>query len=93
MEADGVIHRSEEVFLDNAFKHIDVTRETLCFLERKDADECIQDFIDMSLEKRNYAKQLFVQMAECDGFVDPRELDIITKLCGTDENSSTTGRI
>lgn len=27
-----------------------------------------------------YAKSIFIEMAKCDGFADPRELDIINRI-------------
>ena len=36
----------------------------------------------MSKEKRIEVLSLFKQMAECDGYIDPREIDVINSING-----------
>ena len=43
-------------------------------------DELCKEYRILSPETQKYANMLFERMAECDGYVDPRELAIIQKL-------------
>ena len=36
-----------------------------------------KQFAHFTNQQKQYAKKLFLQMARCDGFVDPREMDTI----------------
>ena len=38
------------------------------------------EFSKLSQEKKDYSKKIFMEMAACDGYVDPREVSIINKL-------------
>ena len=49
-------------------------------MEEVDFDELSQAFSKFTEEKKDYAKQMFVKMSECDGYVDPREISLIEKL-------------
>ena len=49
-------------------------------MEEVDFDELSLAFSNFSEEKKEYARQMFVEMSECDGYVDPREKSLIEKL-------------
>ncbi len=81
MEADLVIMQEEVDFLDNVFNDFGLTREEFDHMENLDVDSLCRDFSVFDKEVKLYAKDLFMGMAKCDGYVDPREQAIIDRLC------------
>ena len=49
-------------------------------MEDVEFEELASAFSLFSKDKKEYAKRLFMEMAECDGYIDPREVAIIKKL-------------
>ena len=76
MKADTIIN-SAEVRL---YYNFNLSLDEFDHMEEVDFDELSQAFSKFTEEKKDYAKQMFVKMSECDGYVDPREISLIEKL-------------
>ena len=80
MKADFILHPSEVSFLDKVFQDFELSIDEFDHMENIEFEELASAFSSFSDDKKDYSKQLFVRMAECDGYVDPRELVIIESL-------------
>lgn len=80
MKADLVVKTEEIDFLDRVFKDFELSIDEFDHMDDLDSDYLIQEYRCMSEEKRLFGINLFHKMASCDGYVDPRELDIIKML-------------
>lgn len=80
MKADLVTKDEEIEFLDRVFKEFELSIDEFDHMENIDADSLIKEFALLSCDTKTYARKLFFEMAQCDGFVDPRELSIINRL-------------
>ena len=80
MEADGIIDPYETEFLDNIFASFGMKDTDLDSIDELDITETINEFRLFSTDKKDYAIDIFMDMAKCDGFVDPREMKIIDTL-------------
>lgn len=77
MRADSILNPSETEYLNKIFQDFELNIMEFDHLEMIDFDYLSKKFAKFSTEKKTYAKKLFVEMSECDGFVDPREVKII----------------
>ncbi len=80
MKADGIIHPKEEEYLDGIYKAFGITiydLEDIANIDNIHAKYCIEG---MSRENKEYVRALFVDMAECDGNVHPKEMKIISNI-------------
>lgn len=80
MEADGIIDPHETDFLDNIISSFDMTQDDLDSIDEFDFNEIIADFKRFDELKKSTAITIFLDMAKCDGYADPRELKIIESL-------------
>lgn len=80
MEADMVIMPQEIEFLDKVFNDFGLGKEEFDHLEDMDIDLLCKELSGFDDEAKLYAKELFIGMANCDGYYDPRERAIINKL-------------
>lgn len=80
MKADTIINPAEVRFLDEVFYNFNLSLDEFDHMEEVDFDELSLAFSNFSEEKKEYARQMFVEMSECDGNVDPREKSLIEKL-------------
>ena len=80
MRADFIIKPAEIEFLDKVFKRFELDLSEFDHMEDLEIEELFDIYSSFSSETKEYAKKLFIEMAECDGFVDPREMTIINKL-------------
>jgi hypothetical protein len=80
MKADTIINPAEVRFLDEVFYNFNLSLDEFDHMEEVDFDELSLAFSNFSEEKKEYARQMFVEMSECDGYVDPREKSLIEKL-------------
>lgn len=79
MEADGVIDPNEIQFLNKMLLEFNISELDLETISSYDINHCRVILSDMDAENIEYAKSLFVEMAKCDGYADPRELEIIER--------------
>ena len=77
MEADTIIHPKEIAFMNKVMGEMEINVVDLDHMEIKDLTLEKQVILQMSKEKQQEVKKLFIRMAEIDGYVDPREIDII----------------
>lgn len=80
MEADGIIDPHETDFLDNIITSFGMTEDDMDSMDEFDFNEIIVNFKKIDKQKKADAIALFVDMAKCDGYADPRELKIIESL-------------
>jgi uncharacterized tellurite resistance protein B-like protein len=80
MEADTILNPKEIEYMNSIMESLQIVVSDLDHLEMKDNNLDKQIIQSMPKEKRVEVISLFQQMAEIDGFVDPRELDIINSL-------------
>lgn len=80
MEADGIIDPHETDFLDNIISSFEMNEDNLDSIDEFDLNEIIANFKKFDEQKKSNAISIFIDMAKCDGFADPRELKIIESL-------------
>lgn len=80
MKADGILNPAEIDFLDNIFKEFELDVSEFDHMDDLSFDELSKEYALLSPETQSYSKKLFKEMAECDGYVDARELAIIQSL-------------
>lgn len=80
MEADGVIDSHETDYLDSVISLLDMSEVELDSIDELDFNLIVSDFKRFDFHKKEIAKSMFIEMAKCDGYTDPRELEIIDKL-------------
>ena len=80
MKADGIIHQKEEEYMDKVFADLGITisdMEDMANMDDIQAKYIINEMLD---DKKQYAQSLFVSMAEADGYIHPKETEIINQL-------------
>ena len=80
MRADGIIHPKEEEYMDKVYAELGITisdMEDMANMDDIQARFVINEMLD---EKKQYALSLFVSMAEADGYIHPKETEIINQL-------------
>ncbi len=80
MKADGIIHPKEEEYMDKVYNDLGITITDL--EDVANIDDIQSQFIisEMSDENMNFAHTLFLGMAVSDGYMHPKEIEIIDKL-------------
>ena len=80
MKADGIIHPKEEEYMDKVFADLGITisdMEDMANMDDIQAKYIINEMLD---DKKQYAQSLFVSMAEADGYLHPKETEIMDQL-------------
>ena len=80
MDADLIEDPAEMAYLDKVFHEFNLDLSEFDHMETLDMDYLGAEFSKFEPAKREYSKRLFREMAECDGYVDPREVAIIDKM-------------
>lgn len=80
MKADSILNPAETEYLNKIFHDFELDVSEFDHLEMIDFDYLSSDFYRFTAEKKAYARDLFVEMSECDGFVHPLETKIIDQL-------------
>ena len=80
MEADVIIHPKEVEFIDVVMAKLNITVDKLDLIEHYDLNFSKSIIQSMNTPKVEYAKELFIKMASIDGYIDPRETDVINSL-------------
>lgn len=80
MKADNVIHPKEIEFLNDIFIRFNITESEIDSIQSLDLnmDKSIIKAMDDDMKKD--VVDLCIQMTNCDGYADPRELTIIENL-------------
>lgn len=80
MNADGIIHPKEEEYMDKVFAELGITisdMEDMTNMDDIQAKFVINGMLD---DKKRYAHTLFVSMAKADGYIHPKEVEIMNKI-------------
>ena len=80
MEADTIIHPKEIEYMNSVMESLQIVVSDLDHLEMKDFNLDKQTVKRMSAAKRLKAMSLFQKMAEIDGYIDLREIDVINSI-------------
>lgn len=80
MKADCVVHPAEVEFLDRVFNEYELDYDEFDHMEDLELDELTKEFSTITGNKKEYARKLFKEMSECDGYVDKRESDLINRV-------------
>lgn len=80
MEADAIIHPLEEEYLNSVLKGLDVSSDFLSRYSPADFQSCVICLKAMDNKKKDYVNKLMGEMSEADGYVDPREKELINKI-------------
>lgn len=80
MRADSILNPAETDYLNRIFHDFELDIIEFDHLEMIDFDYLSSEFSKFIEEKKKYAKRLFVEMSECDGYVHPFERKIIDQL-------------
>ena len=83
MKADFVINPAEVEYLDKIFDSFQMKLSEFDHMEDVELEELKKGFSLFAAETKEYAKKIFMEMAECDGYVDPREIDVIQSIIGS----------
>lgn len=80
MEADGVIDPNEVKFLNSVLSSFNISESELEIISCYDYTQCQKILSAMATYELTNAKSIFTEMAKCDGYTDPRELEIINRI-------------
>ena len=80
MEADGIIDPREVKFMDGVLADLHISEREMEIIQEYELGQDIAIIKQLSDEKLIAAKELFINMAKCDGYADPRELQIISTI-------------
>ncbi len=82
MEADGIVDKREELFIDKMFNLFQITEKEVSIIVNFEQYQCENLIKEMQGEKKEFAKKIFYEIAYCDGILAQSELDIILKIIG-----------
>lgn len=80
MEADSVIHPKEIDYINSLMKDFGLSSAEFDHMEMLDFDLLKKEYQNMSEEKQKTAQAYFINMAKCDGYIHPNEIELINKL-------------
>ena len=80
MKADGIIHPKEEEFMNRAYSELGITINDIEEISNIDDIQAKLIIDKMPNENKEYARSLFIGMAESDGYVHPTETMIINQV-------------
>lgn len=79
MKADGIIHPKEEEFMNEIYSNFDITISDLENISNIDDIQANHIVRNMPNKKKEQAMALFAEMAKADGFIHPKEIEIINQ--------------
>jgi uncharacterized tellurite resistance protein B-like protein len=80
MYADGVIHPNETEYLDSVINAFGLNLNDLDCIDDWDFSLIKKEFKSFNDDKKRTAINMFLEMSKCDGYADPREIEIIKNL-------------
>ncbi len=80
MEADGVIHPNETSYLNKILSAFSMLESEIEDIPAFDSVVTPLTLKMMTENKKKEARKIFVGMAGCDGYSDPREIKIIDSI-------------
>lgn len=79
MKADGIIHPKEEEYMDQIYREFSITVKDIEDISNIDDIQTKHIISGLSDVNKAIALALFDRMAKADGFVHPKEIDIINQ--------------
>lgn len=79
MKADSIIDPAEVEYLDKVFYDFGLNYAEFDHMEDADLTVLLKQFSMFNSATKEYSKKLFIEMAEADGYVHPREIETINK--------------
>lgn len=79
MKADGIIHPNEEDFMNKVYSSFAIKISELEDITNIDDIQANHIVRCMTNKKKEQAMSLFVGMAKADGFIHPKEIEIINQ--------------
>jgi uncharacterized tellurite resistance protein B-like protein len=79
MEADHIIDPREVEFMNKIFLEFEISESDIATINSFEFEQCRSIIRSMAVDKKQNAINLFLEMAKCDGYVDPREIELIEK--------------
>ena len=80
MKADGIIHPKEEECMNQTYSDFSITIHDIEDISNIDDIQSKLIICGMSDENKTFAKTLFTGMAEADGIIHPKEIEIINQI-------------
>lgn len=80
MKADGIIDPKEEEFMNHIYNSFAITISDLENISSIDIIQAYNIIRSMTSEKKRQVLPLLVGMAQADGFIHPKEKDIINSV-------------
>lgn len=80
MKADGIIHPKEEEYMDMVFVELGITISDMEDMANMDDIQAKSVVNAMTDDKKLYANSLFISMAEADGYLHPKETELMDQL-------------
>jgi uncharacterized tellurite resistance protein B-like protein len=80
MEADQIVNTREVEFMDKMLAEFKITESDIDIIDTYEYEQCCTIVRSMDADKKQTAMKIFVEMAKCDGHIDPRELKTIEDL-------------
>lgn len=80
MNADGIVHPKEEEYMDKVYSELGITISDMEDMTNMDDIQAKSVINEMQEEKKQYAQFLFISMAKADGFIHPKETEIINHI-------------
>ena len=80
MNADGIIHPKEEEYMNAVYVELGININNIEDIANMNDIQANNIILKMSSPQREYAKSLFVSMANSDGYIHPKETAIIEQL-------------
>lgn len=80
MKSDGIIHPKEEEYMNKIYNNFAITISELEDISNIDILQANNIVRSMSDEKKTQAMPLFIGMAKADGFIHPKEMEIISQI-------------
>ena len=79
MKADGIIHPKEEEFMNQIYSNFAIKISELENITSIDDIQANHIVRNMPNKKKEQAMALFAEMAKADGFIHPKEIEIINQ--------------
>lgn len=80
MEADGIIDPHEIRFMNQVLEEFQISEQEMELIDSFDILKSVSALRGLDATIKDTVLKLFVGMAECDGYADPRELEVIRSL-------------
>lgn len=80
MRADSLLNPAETEYLNKIFHDFELDISEFDHLEMIDFEYLSNEFSKFDGEKKAFAKNMFVEMSKCDGYMHPLEKRIIDQL-------------